>query len=137
VIGAADANSVLPGDFALPSDDSIPRSFSITFESLDLSPSTGSDYNSLFDITKSHASVNTSAGTTTCCAKMTFTIEIDFGGQKEIILTLKYDVLFVTAHPCLPSPYTDILSTPTSPMFQDSERSSIRSALSSGSSLQS
>ncbi|EPE25525.1 hypothetical protein GLAREA_01437 [Glarea lozoyensis ATCC 20868] len=129
VIGGADAKSVLPGDFVLPSDESIPRSFSTYFHSMKLLSASEPDPESVDDGFSSRSSSSGPAQTKNCSALMHFTIETDFERNREISLALRYDVRFVTAYPCLPSPHLEIIRTPTSPNFQESEKGSIRSAL--------
>jgi hypothetical protein len=128
VLGGADANSVLPGDFVIPSDESIPRSLSVTFESLDIFSAVESGSNSIADGSTPLTDIHGSR-IKICSAMMTFIIEAESEKEREISLALGYDIRFVTAHPCLPSPHTNIIRTPTSPSFHISEKSSIKSAL--------
>ncbi len=46
-------------------------------------------------------------------AMIRFLIKFEGEERKEINIALNHDVLFVTAHPCVPSPYMDILKSPS------------------------
>ncbi|KAF4630195.1 hypothetical protein G7Y89_g7946 [Cudoniella acicularis] len=131
VIGGADISSVLPGDFVIPSDESFQKPFSIVFESLDLFSAVDSDTSSVQETPTPLTEPTNSSRIQTYSAMMRFMIESS-EAKREINLALAHDVHFVTAHPCVPSPYTDILRTPTSPSFQISDQSSFRSAKASG-----
>ncbi len=54
----------------------------------------------------------------TYSATMTFTVNSAGAGSKVFTFDLFYDVHFVTAHPCVPSRHSSILTSPTSPSFQ-------------------
>ncbi|CZR51615.1 uncharacterized protein PAC_01492 [Phialocephala subalpina] len=122
VIGGADISSVLPGDFVLPSDESVQQPLSVILESLDLdlidsvrdSP-TEEDPTPLTDASDMPA-------IRTYSASMRFMVEIDGEKKKEVNISLSHDVHFVTAHPCVSSPHTEILKSPMSPSFQPLEQ---------------
>lgn len=125
VIGGADSSSVLPGDFIQPLDECTQPPISVTFESLDLfaaddslEPTPGDDSVTLStDRTETTdlPSIQTYSG------MMRFSVELDEEGRKEIDIAISHDVQFVTAHPCVPPPPSDILRSPTSPSFQTLE----------------
>jgi hypothetical protein len=50
---------------------------------------------------------------------MKFSTEADGEEKRKVNVPLTYDVFFVTAHPCIPSPHAEIVKTPTSPSFQN------------------
>ncbi|KAG9237050.1 hypothetical protein BJ875DRAFT_184516 [Amylocarpus encephaloides] len=127
VLGGADFNSVLPGDFVLPSDESMQKPFSVDFESLDLFAAADSEANSIAEAISPFTDITGSSNIKTYSAMMRFKLDTENEGQREINLALHHDVNFVSAHPCVSSPYNDIIRTPTSPTFQISEHSSIRS----------
>ncbi|RDL37019.1 Uncharacterized protein BP5553_04452 [Venustampulla echinocandica] len=129
VVGGADASSVLPGDFVSPSDDALQKSFSVTFESLNLFSEADSETDSTQDPTPpTGTEVATSTKIKTYSAMMRFIVATDVEEKREVNLALSHDVQFVTAHPCVASPYTDILKTPTSPLFRTLEQGSIKSS---------
>ncbi|KAH8684296.1 hypothetical protein BGZ60DRAFT_523518 [Tricladium varicosporioides] len=132
VIGGADASSVLPGDFVIPSDESYQKPFTVTLESLDLFSAVDEDSNSTQETPTPNTEVTDVFKIQTYSAMMRFMIDSDKDTKREVNLALSHDVQFVTAHPCVPSPYTDILRTPTSPTFQIPEQNSVRSAKASG-----
>lgn len=123
VIGGADASSILPGDFISPSEDTGSQHYmhalAIKLESLDLftigdSVATTPTRETS---TPSEASV---PGVKSCSAMMRFIVDVDGGVSKELNFELKHDVYFVTAHPCVSSPNTEISKSPTSPSFHSS-----------------
>lgn len=119
MLGGADASSILPGDFILPSDLSNQPPLSITFESLDLFSSAESVHSSSFvEPTPLSDADSEAAYIQTYSAMMRFTSLAEGEAKKEINVSLTHDVYFVTAHPCIPSQHAEILKTPTSPRAQ-------------------
>lgn len=123
VLGGADSSSVLPGDFVIPSDESTQKPLSVVFESLDLFSAVDSEANSIAETpgTETETAEIHVPGIKTYSAMMRFALGIEGDGKKEVNLALSHDVNFVTAHPCVPSPFMDIIRTPTSPSLQDPE----------------
>lgn len=125
MIGGADSSSVLPGDFIQPSDEFTQIPISVTFESLDLFAADDS-----LEPTPSDDSVTLSTNRTETTdlpsiqkysGMMRFSVELDGEDKKEIDVAISHDVQFVTAHPCIPPPPSDILKSPTSSSFQTLE----------------
>jgi len=54
----------------------------------------------------------------TYSAMMRFTVIVAGGESRDMNFALSYDIHFVTAHPCVPSPNTRLLNSPTSPTFE-------------------
>ncbi len=110
----------------LPSDASIQPLISITLESLDLfSAADGSSESTPVGETPM-SEITELPGIQTYSAMMRFSVRIDKEDEKELNVALTHDVHFVTAHPCVPSPHSDLLrisASPTSPTFQDSQLS--------------
>lgn len=123
MIGGADISSVLPGDFVLPSDESLQQPFLVTIESLDLFALVDSVHDTPIEeqLTPQTESSDIPA-IRTYSAAMRFMVEIPGENKKEINLSLSHDVHFVTAYPCVTSPHTEILKSPTSPSFQALEQ---------------
>lgn len=105
----------------VPSDESTQKPLSVVFESLDLFSSVDSEVNSITETPGTETTELNAPGIKTYSAMMRFALQIDGKGKKEVNLALSHDVHFVTAHPCVSSPFLDILRTPTSPSFHDHE----------------
>jgi hypothetical protein len=135
VIGGADTSSILPGDFILPSDETNQGPFIVSFESLDLFAAVDSVHTTPTSTpTKVKATPlteNLSPRIQTYSALTRFTVEVDGEEKREVNVSLAHDVHFVTAFPCISSPHTDILKSPTSPSFVASHPSPPLSPLSS------
>jgi hypothetical protein len=122
VIGGADASSVLPGDFILPSDESAQRPLSVKLESLDLFAAVDSVNDTPLQENPTPLTDNSEPPSIrTYSAMMRFSVDSDGEEKKEINFSLQYDVHFVTSHPCVASQHTDLLMSPTSPSFQKNE----------------
>lgn len=126
VIGGADISSVLPGDFVLPSDESIQEPMSVRLESLDLFALVDSVHDTPTEEQQTTPFTEASDVPTirTYSAAMRFMVEIAGQEKKEINLSLSHDVHFVTAYPCVSSPHTEILKSPTTPSFQAVDQTS-------------
>jgi hypothetical protein len=59
----------------------------------------------------------------TYSAMMRFSVDSDGDAKKEVNIDLRNDVYFVTAFPCISSPHTDMLRSPTSPSFPNTKSS--------------
>jgi hypothetical protein len=133
VIGGADASSVLPGDFVLPSDESLQKALVVNFVSLDFFAAVESVHTSVGETETPLTGVTDSPNIQTYSAKMKFTVEADGEEHKSIYLALANDIHFVTAHPCVPPSHTDVLKSPTSPSFHTPNESPTGSPRSPGS----
>ncbi|CAG8956546.1 hypothetical protein HYFRA_00003935 [Hymenoscyphus fraxineus] len=122
VLGEADPSLVLPGDFVVPPDESTQKSISVIFESLDLFSSLDSAATSVYETPGTETTDFFASKIKTYSAMMRFSLDIEGKGKKEANLALSHDVNFVTAHPCIPSQFTDIIRCSTSPSFQKSEQ---------------
>lgn len=110
MIGNADPGSVLQSDFILPSDVSTQRPLSINLNSLCLSKVTDPALTAgeVFQpLTLGHSGLATVFQTYS--AVMNYTLNIEDEEQQEINIPLRYNVYFVTAHPCLVSEHTEPL----------------------------
>ena len=125
-------SSVLPGDFILPSDTSHQAPLSVTFNSLDLFSSAESVHSGSFDQASPLSDdASEMPKIQTYTAMMHFTSIAEGDEKKDYNVSLTHDVYFVTAHPCIPSPHSEVLKTPTSPSFRAQSPTSISSTLSS------
>lgn len=116
IIGGADASSVLPGDFIIPSDRPASQPFSITLESLDLFAAVDSvPTTPMREVQTPFSGVSEAPQIHTYSAMMRFSVEGET--NKELNFALTHDVLFVTAHPCTTSSHMGMLNSPTSPAF--------------------
>jgi hypothetical protein len=120
VIGGTDKSSVLPGDFVLPSDESLQKPLAVNLESLDLFAEIDSVQTSVEETPTPLTDVTDSPKIQTYSAMLKFIVETDGEEKKEVNLSLTHDARFVTAHPCIPSIHTDVLKPPTSPSFHTS-----------------
>ena len=122
--GDAEPSSVLQSDFVLPSDESTQKTLSINLDSVNLSVATDSAH-----ITPSKASTATLGNVSqvmviqTYSAVMNFSLDTELEEEKEISIPLRYDVHFVTAHPCTLRQHTEPPVSLTSPLSQVSGRS--------------
>jgi hypothetical protein len=127
VLGGADSSSILPGDFILPSDESTQPPLSVTFESLDLfaadEPLEGTPGEESIITQTEHTDTTDLPSIQTYSGMMRFSIVSDGEDKKEIDVAITHDIQFVTAHPCISPPLSDILRSPTSPSFHSSELS--------------
>ncbi|TVY83148.1 hypothetical protein LSUE1_G002654 [Lachnellula suecica] len=135
VIGGADPSTVLPGDFVLPSNESVQQPLVVNFESLDLFAAADSVRTSMEETATPSTSFSRLPKLVTYSAMMKFTIKVDGEEGKEVNLALTFDIHFVTAHPCAPSSHTDVLKSPTSPSFHTANESPQKSPGSPGSPL--
>lgn len=118
VIGGADSSSVLPGDFIIPSDESIQQPLLIKLESLDLFAATDSVHTTPTKETPTPLTdTSEPSGIRSYSASMRFSVDVDGEEKKEVNLDLSNDVYFVTAHPCVSSSHLNLLKSPTSPSF--------------------
>jgi len=119
VIGGADASSVLPGDFILPSEESTQKqALAIKLESLDLFVAAESVHTTpTKDDPTPLSNFSETPGIQTYSALMQFSVDSDGEDKKEINLELRHDVKFVTAFPCVSSPHAEILKSPTGSSF--------------------
>jgi hypothetical protein len=119
VLGDGDQSTILPGDFTLPADDIIDReNLEVTLESLQLSPAVDSIIDAATD-GKSTPMSEAISSIKNYSAKMTFIVISLDNGIKKLSFDISYDIQFVTAHPCIPSHYTSLLDSPTSPLYQE------------------
>lgn len=118
IIGGADLDSVLPGDFILPSDESIQIGLAVNLESLDLFAAVDSLPETPNNETETPLSdLNETPVIKTYNAMMRFSVQADGEDLKEVNLSLSKDVFFLTAHPCITSQSTEVLKSPNSPSF--------------------
>lgn len=108
VIGGADSASVSQVDFILPSDESSQQALYVRLDYFDLTPITAPANPSP---TKSSSATlgnpSTAPRIQTYSARMTFSVQLEQAKEeRQINLPLRYDVRFVTAHPCIASPHT-------------------------------
>jgi len=128
VIGGADSSSVLLGDFTLLSDQASEHPVSITLQSLDFSATVDSVYTTAKEVPTPFSDVTDAPRIQTYSAMMRFSVGIGEEKVKEINFALMHDVHFVTAHPCIASDHSKLLSSPTSPFFQVPTQGLARSA---------
>jgi hypothetical protein len=109
VTGDADPGSVSQSDFNLPSDVSTQRPLSINLDSLRLSKAT--DPESTAEVFQPLILGHSGPATVfhTYSAAMRYLLNIEDEEQQEINIPLRYNVYFVTAHPCLISEHTEPL----------------------------
>ncbi|KAH9224975.1 hypothetical protein DL95DRAFT_517115 [Leptodontidium sp. 2 PMI_412] len=118
LIGGADFSSVLPGDFILPSDEASQVAISVKFDSLDLFAAAESGLETPTEDNQTpHSDLSLAPTIKTYSAMMRFTVVSAGEEKKEVNVALNHDIHFVTAHPCVPSPYIDILKAAMSPAF--------------------
>ena len=131
VTGGADPSSVLPGDFILPSDDSVQGTLHVNFESLDLFASMDS-VPPATPIEEPPTPLSNSTDESiihSYSARMRFSVEVDDGEMKDFNIALTHDVHFVAAHPCVPSSHTEVLRSPKSPPCKASGQSQSTSVI--------
>ncbi|KAL3418816.1 hypothetical protein PVAG01_09037 [Phlyctema vagabunda] len=117
VIGDSDESSTLPGDFLIPYDKNSQESLSIALESLDFFAAADSGHTTpILERPTPLSGVSEAPEISTYSAMMRFSLASD-SERREINVALTHDVQFVTAHPCVPSKYMDVLESPTSPVF--------------------
>lgn len=122
-MGDGDASTILPGDFTLPVDD-VPdaENLEVTLELLELSATSGSVHGTPRDEMPTPMTENTDATESSAIANysaiMTFAVKSSGGGTRDLAFNIAHDVHFVTAHPCVPSHYTRMLDSPSSPSFR-------------------
>lgn len=118
LIGGADFSSVLPGDFILPSDEASQVAISVKFESLDLFAAAESGHETPTEDNQTpHSDLSLAPTIKTYSAMLRFTVVSAGEEKKEVNVALNHDIHFVTAHPCVPSPYIDILKAAMNPAF--------------------
>jgi hypothetical protein len=111
VLGNADAGSVLPEDFTLPPPDvRDPVTLVVKLQSLDLISATDSA-ESTPSQNPTPATGTTAASINTYSAKANFSVDPSDMEKREITFDLTYDVQFVTAHPCVPSKHSRLVSS--------------------------
>lgn len=119
VLGDSDINSILPGDFTFPVRDFLDtENFEVKLESLDLIAA-GSSAGETPSPGSSDAQDFKTGKIIDCSATMRFVVKLG-GRGTELDFDLRYDVHFVTAHPCIPSHHTDILKPSRSPLQKPS-----------------
>jgi len=124
VIGGADPSSVLPGDFIIPSEETTQQNaMSVMMESLDFFASDNSTSTTPMNETPDESVLSEAQTIRTYSAMIRFSVDVDGEKKRQVNLELKYNVQFVTAFPCVTSPYTDMVRSPTSPSFQSSQQS--------------
>lgn len=124
MIGGADASSVLPGDFILPSDTSAQRPIFVKLESLDLAVVADSVHDTPTKETPTPLTDGSEPPIIqSCLAMMRFSVDADGQEKKNINFSLQHDVHFVTSHPCVASQHTELLKSPMSASFQNEPRS--------------
>ncbi|PBP28268.1 hypothetical protein BUE80_DR000807 [Diplocarpon rosae] len=112
ITGGAELSSVLPGDFILPADESSLDAIAVTLESLDLFEATESGQNTPTDEEPTPISqISLAPSIKTYSAMMKFAIKASGEERREVHVALNHDVHFVTAHPCIESPHSDILAS--------------------------
>ncbi|TAQ88691.1 hypothetical protein B7494_g2965 [Chlorociboria aeruginascens] len=117
VIAGVDTSSVLPGDFTIPSDEPSDEFLSIILKSLDLFAKEES-----VPVTPTREIPTPTPLTEssevpiirTYSSSISFSISVGEAEEKQVTFNLKYDVNFVTGHPCVPS-RPEISSGATSP----------------------
>jgi hypothetical protein len=115
LLGDGNATTALPGDFTIPSD-AIRNSgkLEVTLSSLDLSTM---QEGSLDEPMTPRSPVPGNRAIRACTASMTFVVRSPGGRAQSFNFGLSYNVHFVTAHPCIPSPHHKrILDTPIAPI---------------------
>jgi hypothetical protein len=123
VLGNGDVSTILPGDFTLPVDDVLDaENLEVTLKSLELFTAIDSVNDTPRDENQTPISEATETieipGIKSYTSLMTFTVNSLGGGSRDLSFNISYDVYFVTAHPCVPSHHTNLLDSPTSPLFQ-------------------
>lgn len=107
VLGTGEMKSVRAEDFSLPPPDvPDPVPLDVKLINLNLKPSGSTDTTPSKDGTPNTGSHTPSREIRTYSADMYFTIKAEGEEPKDITFALTYDVQFVTAFPCVPSPYT-------------------------------
>jgi hypothetical protein len=120
VLGDGDAVTALPDDFSLPSDDVHENDdHHVALLALRLSPISSLE-GEVSDVDRftsgSAAEPGNAAAINTFIASLMFHVKSAVGGRREMMFPLRYDIQFVTAHPCVPSQHArNILSTAGSP----------------------
>ena len=117
--GDAEPSSVLLSDFVLPSDGSTQKAPSIYLNSLSLSRVTDSPQfrrGQAASATLGHSSQVRAIETYS--AVMNFSLHTEPEEEREVNIPLKFDVHFVTAHPCTFRQHTGPLIPSTSPLSQ-------------------
>ncbi|KAL2885746.1 hypothetical protein HOO65_070208 [Ceratocystis lukuohia] len=136
VIGNADEKSVLPGDFIIPYEDVYmlpPDHVNTTLHSIEapqIRPHFNGDNFQDSHLAPDH--VQLSSGVTTSSpspseskqeiismpACMRFAVNLGNDVQREVKVTLEYDINFVTAHPCAPSQNVRFVRSSTNTSIQ-------------------
>jgi hypothetical protein len=114
VLGDGNAATALPGDFTIPVDDVRDADkLDVTLSSFELSTAVESVPDTpTTEVVESRAIRR-------CHGSLIFDISSIGGGERNMTFDLTYNVQFVTAHPCIPSPHhKSILNTPTAPSIQ-------------------
>ncbi|KAG0651665.1 hypothetical protein D0Z07_1625 [Hyphodiscus hymeniophilus] len=123
IIGGADLSSVLPGDFIIPSDESIQAPLLIKLESFDLFATTDSTHTTPTKETPTPVSdMSELPSIRSYSAMIRFSVDVDGEEKREVNLALSNDVYFATVFPCVASSHMNILKTPTSPSFKSHEQ---------------
>ena len=112
-------SSVLLSDFVMPSEGSSQRAVSINLNSLSLSRVTDSPQFRRGQATS--ATIGRSSqvrAIETYSAVMNFSLHTELEEEREVNIPLRYDIHFVTAHPCAFRQHTGPLVPSTSPLSQ-------------------
>lgn len=122
ILGDGNESSVLPADFILPHENvypTPPESVSIELKSFELMMPVDSVHPSpLCGLTGTPMrESNKAPELPSYPARIVFSASSD-GKSEELVLTLAYDINFVTAHPCSPSRHVRFVKSPSSPTIQ-------------------
>ncbi|SPQ19639.1 fd881106-be12-482f-a766-05a7941ab296 [Thermothielavioides terrestris] len=125
VLGDADPSSVLPADFIIPFEniyrDKTPPVINIELKTLSLMASVDSVH---ISPTEDYGATSVSDASRpspihTYAAAVTFTVtDVESGEAKDYTYKLAKDIIFVTAHPCVPSQHVKIMKSPSSPTIR-------------------
>lgn len=122
IVAGVHSSSILPGDFILPLEKSTTqeKALSVKLEALDFftvdsGPITPPEEE---EEQPTPSDLSETPTLQTYTAMMRFSVNVDGEPMREINVDLRCDVYFVCAFPCIPSPHTGIIKTPTSPSFQ-------------------
>ncbi|KYK59930.1 uncharacterized protein DCS_01064 [Drechmeria coniospora] len=123
ILGDANEDSVLPADFIVPHENtySTPQpSVWVELLTLELSASAGSVPATPLSHIIATAAAECGEGPEMLSypAAVKFSVSTEGKGEEEIAYPLKYDINFVTAHPCAPSHRVRMLKSPSSPTIQ-------------------
>ncbi|PHH63529.1 hypothetical protein CDD81_5716 [Ophiocordyceps australis] len=123
ILGDLSDEDVLPADFIVPHENRYPKapaSLEVELLSLHLGTLGGSvAATSQSDVAATlSGSAEKASEPSWYPASVSFWITIDGVAAGEFVYALKYDISFVTAHPCVPSHRVKMLKSPTSPTIE-------------------